>query len=130
MGCHGIGVTRLIAAVASCLKDEVGLNWPRAIAPFEAIILASTELAPAAEKLYDNLSQSRPGAIDAILDDRDVSLPYKMKDADMVGYPVLIILGRSFAKGEVEVQCRRLKIREQVRVDEVAKYVKRVLSRL
>ncbi|KEF54092.1 uncharacterized protein A1O9_09887 [Exophiala aquamarina CBS 119918] len=130
MGCHGIGVTRLIAAVASCLKDEVGLNWPRVIAPFEAAILASIELGPAAEKLYDALSHSQAGGVDTILDDRDVSLPYKMKDADVVGYPVLIILGRSFAKGEVEVQCRRLKIKKQVPLNEVASFVQSLLSRL
>lgn len=130
MGCHGIGVTRLIAAVASCLKDDVGLNWPKVIAPFEAVILTSNELGSEAEKLYDALSHSENGGVDAILDDRDVTLPFKMKDADVVGYPVLIILGRSFSQGQIEVQCRRLQIKEQVPLDQVVGFVQSVLKRL
>lgn len=130
MGCHGIGVTRLIAAVASCLKDEVGLNWPKVIAPFEAIILRADELKAPADQLYDELSNSKNGGVEAILDDRDVSLPYKMKDADTIGYPVLIILGRAFSKGLVEVQCRRLKIKEMVPRDQVVDFVQSVLGKL
>ncbi|KAK5044603.1 hypothetical protein LTR84_010617 [Exophiala bonariae] len=131
MGCHGIGVTRLIAAVASCLKDEKGLNWPKVIAPFEAIILRSDEFKEPAEQLYDELSSSEHGVVDAVLDDRDVSLPYKMKDADMIGYPVLIILGKAFSKeGLVEIQCRRLKIKEKVARDQVTSFVQDVLARL
>lgn len=131
MGCHGIGVTRLIAAVASCLKDEKGLNWPKVIAPFEAVILRSENFKEPAEQLYDRLSSSEAGGVDAILDDRDVSLPYKMKDADMIGYPVLIILGQAFLKeGLVEVQCRRLKIKEKVAKDQVVSFVQDVLAKL
>lgn len=131
MGCHGIGVTRLIAAVASCLKDEKGLNWPKVIAPFEAVILRSENFKEPAEQLYDEMSSSEQGRVDAILDDRDVSLPYKMKDADMIGYPVLIILGQAFSKeGLVEVQCRRLKIKEKVAKDQVVSFVQDVLAKL
>ncbi|KAL1792055.1 hypothetical protein ACET3X_009806 [Alternaria dauci] len=106
MGCHGIGVSRIIGAVASLLSDAKGLNWPRAIAPYEAVILTSpqTEENDATE-VYDTLySESRNGNVDLVLDDRSgKSIGWKLKDADLIGYPVVIVLGRSWKdKREVE----------------------------
>ncbi|KAK4938940.1 hypothetical protein LTR10_020688 [Elasticomyces elasticus] len=138
MGCHGIGVSRLIAAVASCLSDEAGLNWPRVIAPFEAVVIVQTSKAErlqAAEKIHDDLAQagsSHPdGPVDVILDDRpDQGLGWKLKDADMIGYPVIIVVGKSFDQGKVEVQCRRLKIKQDVDIDGVAQFVHSLLKQL
>jgi prolyl-tRNA synthetase len=136
MGCHGIGVSRLIAATATCLSDEVGLNWPRAIAPFETLIAVQPTEADdrlqVAEKLYDQLSApSSEGSVDVILDDRaERGIPYKLKDADLIGYPVIVVLGKTFKSGKVEVQCRRLKVKEQVEINAVADFVRSLLEKL
>ncbi len=135
MGCHGIGVSRLIAAVAACLSDEVGLNWPRVIAPFETIVIVHKSQEGqmrAAEKIYDQLaSSSTAGAVDVILDDRqEQGLGWKLKDADMVGYPVIVVVGKAFEQGKLEVQCRRLKVKQDVDIDSVAEFVRDLLSKL
>ncbi|ETI21097.1 proline-tRNA ligase [Cladophialophora carrionii CBS 160.54] len=133
MGCHGIGVSRLIAATASCLSDEVGLNWPRAIAPFEAVIVvqpSQDQRLQAAECLYDQLSATNLGGVDAILDDRNQGTGWKLKDADMIGYPVIVVIGKAFDKGKVEVQCRRLKVKQEVDIESTHDFVHRLLKQL
>ena len=135
MGCHGIGVSRLIAAVADCLVDHKGLNWPRIIAPFEAIIIATKGLESEAADIYDMLTTSETHcfqrAIDAILDDRKRDFGWKMKDADLIGYPLIVVLGRSWKTDEkCEVQCRRLGIKESVSIDDLKAFVKGLLQQL
>ncbi|EGU89310.1 hypothetical protein FOXB_00263 [Fusarium oxysporum f. sp. conglutinans Fo5176] len=86
MGCHGVGVSRIFGAVAEILADEQGLNWPRAIAPFEVAIIPASDLAEDSLRIYDLLAagdNSRNG-LDVVLDDRQRSFVWKMKDADMV----------------------------------------------
>ena len=111
MGCHGIGVSRLIAAVASALADGQGLNWPRAIAPFQVVIIPrEKEYLKSAELLYDQITSGIPN-VDAIIDDRDLSpreIVSRLFDADAIGFPVVVVLGRDWQNGEVEIQCRRL----------------------
>lgn len=137
MGCHGIGVSRLLAALASAFASPHGLNWPRVIAPFEAVVIPSKGYERDGEIVYDTLTQEYVGRdrvvpIDAILDDRaEKDLPWKMKDADLIGYPVVVVLGRGWkVRGRVEVQCRRLGLREEVEVGEVRRSVEGLLGRL
>ncbi|KAL4925826.1 putative proline--tRNA ligase AIM10 [Aspergillus undulatus] len=136
MGCHGIGVSRMIAAVADCLMDKKGLNWPRAIAPFEvAVIPASEDLIADAEIVYDQLVSSAEAAsstpVDAILDDREKQIGWKLGDADLIGYPVLVVLGRGWReKRTLEVQCRRLGVREDVAFDDLSGVVRERLAQL
>lgn len=110
MGCHGIGVSRLIGAIADSLADPRGLNWPRAIAPFEAVIIPTKGLETAATRIYDSLVAGGGAAVDAVLDDRpDKDLGWKLRDADLIGYPVIVVVGRAWRRaGMCEVQCRRL----------------------
>lgn len=114
MGCHGIGVSRMIAAIAESLCDSKGLNWPRVMAPFEAVIVPTTGLDADAADVYDLLVHNKsngstnPG-IDAILDDRDKVFGWKMSDADLIGYPIIVVLGRKWrTERACQVQCRRL----------------------
>ena len=109
MGCHGIGVSRLIAAVASALVDNRGLNWPRAIAPFQVVIIPwDIGLVGDAMGLYDKITSECPG-VDAILDDRPKrDALYKLHEADAIGFPIILVVGKSWEHGKVEVQCRRL----------------------
>jgi prolyl-tRNA synthetase len=128
MGCHGIGVSRIVGAVADTLADEKGLNWPRVMAPFEVVVVPGQGLNEAALGVYDALGL---GELDVVLDDRSTSLPWKLQDADLIGYPVIVIVGRSWNAGRMcEVQCRRLHIREQVSFEGLLPMVKSLLEKL
>lgn len=139
MGCHGIGVSRIIGAVANHLADERGLNWPRVIAPYEVVVVYNAKdeaLKSDAAVVYDALSavagsreQSR---LDAILDDREeLSLGWKLKDADLVGYPVMVVMGKEWkASRRVEVQCRRLGVTDLVAVEDLRGSVESLLQKL
>ncbi|KAL5465946.1 hypothetical protein PMIN06_000288 [Paraphaeosphaeria minitans] len=127
MGCHGIGVSRLLGSIASLLVDSAGLNWPRAIAPFEAVVVTTPKVADEdAVGVYDALE-----GIDVVLDDREgKSLGWKLRDADLIGYPVVVVLGKSWQSGQVEVQCRRLGVKKVVERGRVKGEVERLLGQL
>jgi prolyl-tRNA synthetase len=132
MGCHGIGVSRIIGAVADTLADKKGLNWPRVIAPYEIVVVPGKGLEEAAVQVYDTICHiSRRPQRDVILDDRAETFPWKMQDADLVGYPIIIVLGRKWnSEGACEVQCRRLKVREDVPLNKVPAFVDKLLAQL
>ncbi|KAJ4353292.1 uncharacterized protein N0V89_005019 [Didymosphaeria variabile] len=127
MGCHGIGVSRLIGSMASLLSDSAGLNWPRAVAPFEAIVVTSPQITEEdSVGVYDQLQ-----GVDTVLDDRKgKELGWKLRDADLIGYPVIVVLGRAWKEGKVEVQCRRLGVKKVVERGEMRQEVKRLLEQL
>ncbi|KKA30201.1 hypothetical protein TD95_001903 [Thielaviopsis punctulata] len=134
MGCFGIGVTRIIGAVAETMTDARGLRWPAAIAPFEVAVVADKTLVAEGIDVYDALARA-PGEarppLDVVLDDRAVSIPWKLKDADLVGYPVLVVLGKAFReRGQCEIQCRTLGVKEDINVDKVYEYVLGLLEKL
>lgn len=110
--------------------DSKGLNWPVKIAPFAAAIVAAPST-PAEDvvRVYDVLAQasSSPASapeservvMDAAIDDRDRPFGWKLNDADLIGYPFILVLGKAWkARGAVEVQCRRLGVREEVVLEE------------
>lgn len=117
MGCHGIGVSRLIGAVASLLADEKGLNWPLSIAPFAVnIIGAGNTPAEDVQAVYDQTAS----ALDAIIDDRGRPMGWKLNDADLIGYPFIVVLGKAWKQRRaVELQCRRLGVREEVNLGDL-----------
>lgn len=133
MGCHGIGVSRLIGAVVEHLADDKGLQWPRAIAPFEVVVVAATDLDKEAAKVYDEITASLGDMadIEAVLDDRSLSFAWKLKDADLVGYPVLVVLGKVWKEtGSCEVQCRRLGFKETVPLANIRQRISELLGQL
>ncbi|RAL10466.1 putative proline--tRNA ligase AIM10 [Aspergillus homomorphus CBS 101889] len=133
MGCHGIGVSRMITAVADSLADNKGLNWPRVIAPYEVIIVPGKGLEAEGEKVYDALTvtPSPATAMDVILDDRDKQMGWKLGDADLIGYPVIVVVGKGWKKQQtLEVQCRRLNVREDVTLEALSGFVHSLLQRL
>jgi prolyl-tRNA synthetase len=131
MGCHGIGISRMIAAIASVLADEKGLNWPRAIAPFQVVIIPRSEdLHPVAEQLYDKIT-SADGNIDAIIDDRENrSLIQGLVNAELIGFPVTIVVGRSWEFGKLEIQCRHPGTKLDLSVDDAMNFVPQYLATL
>jgi len=138
MGCHGIGVSRLIAAVASTSPDGKGLVWPRAVAPFEVLIVVNRkhkDLATTVEvgnTIYDDLSQHKHQPADVLIDDReDVDFGWKLKDADLIGYPVVVVIGKGWLKNKmVEIQCRRLGLKEEATLEQAPERIRNILEEL
>lgn len=108
MGCYGIGINRVLASAIERGNDKDGIIWPVSIAPFEVIITAvgnDDKVNEVSEKLHDQLSGK---GVDVLLDDRKERGGVKFKDADLLGIPVRITVGKkSLANGEVEVKLRR-----------------------
>jgi prolyl-tRNA synthetase len=108
MGCYGIGVSRLAQAAVEQLHDAHGIRWPVSIAPFEVIVVIAntgdTTQVAVAEALYDSL---REQGLETLLDDRSERAGVKFKDADLVGIPYRVVVGRGAAAGEVEVVSRQ-----------------------
>ncbi|KAI7212582.1 prolyl-tRNA synthetase [Hortaea werneckii] len=129
MGCHGIGVSRLIGAIATLLADKEGLGWPMAIAPFEAVLISTPSVDKAdVESLYDQLHSA---AVDMTIDDRDRAMGWKLNDSDLVGYPFVVVMGRAWAdKKALELQCRRLGIKEEVQAADVVSRIAELSQKL
>ncbi len=109
MGCYGIGLTRTLAAAIEAHHDENGVIWPTSIAPFQALIIAldprDDEVMSLAGRLHDELAAA---GVDVLFDDRDERAGFKFKDADLIGIPVRVVIGkRGLAEGVVEFSLRR-----------------------
>jgi prolyl-tRNA synthetase len=109
MGSYGIGPARIAAAAVEQFADEHGISWPRSIAPWDVELVGlgrpGTEEHALAERLYDEL---REAGLDVLYDDRDAGPGEKFADAELVGCPLRIVIGRrTLAAGEAEVQLRR-----------------------
>ncbi|KAK0729436.1 hypothetical protein B0T21DRAFT_371102 [Apiosordaria backusii] len=135
MGCYGIGISRIIGAVAELMVDEKGLNWPVAIAPYSCVIVTGTGVDEQdAEEAYRQINQV--GGVDAkyldvILDDRQKTLPWKLMDADLVGFPIIITLGREWLSTKrLEVQCRRLGVKQAVEMAELPQIIAKLHAKL
>jgi len=108
MGCYGIGVGRTMAATIEQNHDENGIIWPVPVAPYEVVVLPlqinDDAVSNAAEEIYTGLKDA---GIDVVIDDRNERAGFKFKDADLIGYPVQIVLGgRSVSSGKAEVKYR------------------------
>ncbi|MUV06524.1 proline--tRNA ligase [Planococcaceae bacterium Storch 2/2-2] len=107
MGCYGIGVSRVLSAVAEQFNDENGLKWPRHLAPYDvhlvAVNMKNEEQVALADELYDLLQSYR---YDVLYDDRQERAGVKFADSDLIGLPVRITVGKKASEGIVEVKFR------------------------
>ena len=119
MGCYGIGVTRTLAAVVEQHHDENGIIWPMSVAPYHAIVtLVKPEdevQAEVAEKIYNQLKAAH---VEVLLDDRKERPGVKFKDADLLGIPVRITVGKLAGEGKVEYKLRRDAEKEELTVED------------
>ena len=108
MGCYGIGVSRTLAAVIEQHHDEDGIIWPVSVAPYHAIVTLvkpkDEEQAKVAEEIYQSLLTA---GVEAVIDDRDERPGVKFKDADLLGFPIRITVGKRAGEGIVEYKLRR-----------------------
>ena len=119
MGCYGIGVTRTLSAIVEQHHDENGIIWPMSVAPYHVIITLvkpgdETQEA-VAEEIYNRLSDA---GVEVLLDDRDERPGVKFKDADLLGIPVRITVGKRAPEGVVEYKLRREAEKQEMSVSE------------
>jgi prolyl-tRNA synthetase len=125
MGCYGVGVSRLAQAAVEQSYDKDGIIWPVAIAPYHAIVvipnLNDAAQVEAATRLYSDLNAA---GIETLLDDRDERAGVKFKDADLIGIPYRIVVGRSLAQGKVEVVQRATRQTTEILLEQVLSTLK------
>jgi prolyl-tRNA synthetase len=132
MGSYGIGVERILSAAVEQSHDADGIVWPRAIAPFDVVITVTNvkqkEITDAGERLYEDL---RRAGLEVLLDDRDERAGVKFKDADLIGVPFRITVGKKVSDGKVELFERATRQSEDVSLDDaVAQIQSRALAGL
>ena len=119
MGCYGMGVSRMLAAIPEVNCDQDGIVWPVAVAPFEVSLLLlnpdDDDQCSAAVRIYEELGEH---GVDVLLDERDERPGVKFKDADLMGAPIQVVAGRLAGDGKVEVRLRGTKEKQEVDLDE------------
>ncbi|MDK1328903.1 proline--tRNA ligase [Arthrobacter sp. zg-Y1143] len=129
MGSYGVGVTRAVAALAESHHDDKGIIWPRAVAPADVHVVATgrgEEIFDAAAKLSEELEAA---GLEVIYDDRPkVSPGVKFGDAELIGVPTILVVGRGLADGVVEIKDRATGTAENVPVAEAVEYVRRAAA--
>jgi prolyl-tRNA synthetase len=119
MGCYGIGLTRIVPAAVEQSSDEAGLKLPKAMAPYDAVVIPTNMDIPAvvevAERLYQEL---HAGGMEVVIDDREESAGVKFADADLIGYPLQVVVGkRGIESGTVDLKVRATGRREKASLD-------------
>ena len=130
MGCYGVGITRSLAAVIEQHNDENGISWPVSVAPLEIAVLplavGDAEVGPVAEHLLGGLADA---GLEVIIDDRDERPGVKFADADLIGWPWQVVVGkRGLANGVVEIKTRATGERLEVPVVDVVQHLTAVVS--
>jgi len=122
-GTYGIGASRAVAAVAEASGDELGLGWAREVAPADVHVVGAgkggDDIAATAERIATELEVAH---VRVLIDDRtSVSPGVKFKDAELLGVPTIVVVGKGLADGVIEVRDRKSGDRRDVRVDEAVK---------
>ena len=124
MGSYGIGVDRIMSAAVEQQHDEDGIIWPKSITPFDVVVtitnIKQDDVRAAGEQLYTDLQRR---GLDVLLDDRDERAGVKFKDADLIGIPYRITIGKKVGEGVVELYDRRAKQSEDVKITDVVQRV-------
>jgi prolyl-tRNA synthetase len=126
MGCYGIGVSRIAGAVIEQNNDQFGIKWPISISPYQVAVvpvnMKEKAQKDAAEKIYSELSKA---GVEVILDDREASIGVKLKDIDLMGFPIKVIIGpKSLAENKIEIKLRSDGKTELVAVDKAEERIR------
>ena len=129
MGSYGIGVERIITAAVEQLHDEDGIVWPKSLTPFDVVVTVTNmkqdDLREAGEKLHKDLQRT---GLEVLLDDRDERAGVKFKDADLIGIPYRITIGKKAADGVVELFDRKAKTNVDVKLSDVVSKLQALLQ--
>ena len=131
MGCYGIGISRTAAAAVEAHYDEHGIKWPISIAPYHVVIvpvnIQDKLQMETAEKMYEELKKA---GVEVVLDDRDERAGVKFKDADLIGFPYRITVGKTINEGLVEYKTRETgeieKVKPEIAVEHLVEIVKKI----
>ena len=131
MGCYGIGISRTAAAAVEAHYDEYGIKWPISIAPYHVVVIpvsTNDELQmTTATKIYEDLQKA---GVEVVLDDRDERAGVKFKDADLIGFPYRITIGKTITEGLVECKVRETgeltKIKPEEAVEKLIEIVENI----
>jgi prolyl-tRNA synthetase len=120
MGCYGIGINRIVAALAETSHDDNGLIWPLSIAPYQVLVIplnvSDEDVMQVAEDYYEAL---RSAGVDVLLDDRKARPGFKFKDADLIGIPLRIVIGgKGLKQGQVEIKWRTADAAEHIPIEQ------------
>jgi prolyl-tRNA synthetase len=131
MGCYGWGVTRSLAAVVEQYNDDGGITWPISVAPAEVAVLplitGDDTVAPAAEKIAEELSAA---GVEVVIDDRPDRAGIKFNDADLIGWPYQVVVGkRSLESGEIEFKDRLTGEKHNVALGEAVPFIVSTVER-
>jgi prolyl-tRNA synthetase len=132
MGCYGIGINRIMASAIELYNDENGIIWPISIAPFEVIVTPVNQDDPdvvrVSEEIYGKLQEA---GVEVLLDDRDLRGGIKFKDADLIGIPIRVTVGKkSVVEGNVEVKLRAEPQSEKTPIAETPRKVVELINQL
>jgi len=121
MGCYGIGIGRTMAAAIEACHDEKGIQWPLSISPYEVVIIPvnwrKAEQRKAAEEIYQELKKRD---FEVVIDDREFSAGYKFSEADLIGFPLQVIVGEKMSQeGKIEIKVRQNNERWETKKEEV-----------
>ena len=131
MGCYGIGISRTAAAAVEAHNDEHGIKWPISIAPYHVVIvpvnIQDKLQMETAEKMYEELKKA---GVEVVLDDRDERAGVKFKDADLIGFPYRVTVGKTINEGLVEYKTRETgeveKVKPETAVEHLIEIVKNI----
>lgn len=129
MGCYGIGVSRTASSAVERYYDKDGIQWPMAIAPYHVIIVpvnvSDDEQFKVATKIYEDLLEKN---VEVVLDDRDERAGVKFKDADLIGYPLRITVGKTLSEGQVELKIRATNEVNKVDVNKIVSLIQEIIK--
>ncbi|MBW0761207.1 proline--tRNA ligase [Mammaliicoccus lentus] len=124
MGCYGVGISRTLSAVIEQHHDENGIIWPKAISPYDLHLIAINPKQEAQKELSDQIYEQLREKFDVLYDDRKERAGVKFNDADLIGLPVRIMVGKKASEGIVEVKRRDNTESQEVHVDEIEEVIK------
>ena len=129
MGCYGWGVSRTMAAVVEQYHDDNGIIWPKSVAPYHVIVtvvnMNKEEMVETGEEVYGKLLSS---GIEVVLDDRMITPGMKFNDADLIGFPIRVTVGRKAKEGKVEIKKRYSDEKVEVSAENVVEAVSKMLE--
>ncbi|MGL4304782.1 MAG: proline--tRNA ligase [Mycobacteriaceae bacterium] len=117
MGSYGVGISRLVAVIAEQQHDGKGLRWPAEVAPFDVHLVIANKDAEAAEGAERLAAELSSRGVEVILDDRKASPGVKFKDSELIGVPLVVVVGRGWADGTIELRDRFTGVAREVAVD-------------
>ena len=128
MGSYGVGVSRLVAVIAEQHHDELGLRWPASVSPFDVHVVIANKDAEARAGAEDLAARLDGSGHEVLLDDRTVSPGVKFKDAELLGVPSIVVVGRGWADGVVELRNRFTGDTREVPVADAAAQIAAILA--